>query len=98
MCRKEREPTGGGSAGWLEGAPDVAVEVMGDDQSASDLAKKAQEYLTAGAKRVWVLDPDARRVIVYSPPNLFEVLEADATLDGGDALPGFSVRVADLFD
>src|SRR6185369_892986 len=49
IVRAERVPTGTGADGWLEGAPEVAVEVIGDAQSHSDLAPKALEYLAAGA-------------------------------------------------
>lgn len=94
----ERRPTGRGAAGWLDGAPDVAVEVIGDDQSPSELARKALEYLGAGAKAVWVVDPEPRRVMVYTPPNNVQVIGSDETLNGGDALPGFSCQVEELFD
>lgn len=98
IVRKERRPTGRGADGWLEGAPDVAVEVVGDAQAHSDLAKKALEYLAAGAKAVWVVDPEPRRVVVYTPPNATSVLGPDEELDGGEALPGFRCRVAELFE
>ena len=97
MVRKEREPTGRGADGWLEGAPDVAVEVIGDSQSHADLAKKALEYLAAGSRLVWVMDCDARKVIVYTPPDRIRVVATDETLDGGDVLPGFVCTVAELF-
>jgi Uma2 family endonuclease len=97
MVRKEREPTGRGAGGWLEGAPDVVVEVIGDSQSHADLAKKALEYLAAGAKVVWVLDSDASKVIVYTPPDRIRVLATDEMLDGAEVLPGFRCCVAELF-
>ncbi|MGK4003409.1 Uma2 family endonuclease [Sorangium sp. So ce1036] len=96
--RAEREPQGRGADGWLEGAPDVAVEVIGDSQSASELAKKALEYLAAGARMVWVLDPEPARLMVFTPPNHLRVLGRDELVDGGDVLPGFSCKVADLFE
>lgn len=97
VVRAERVPTGKGAAGWLEGAPDLAVEVMGDDQPPAELAKKALEYLAAGAKQVWVVDGAAEGVLVYTPPDHVSVLGVDETLVGGDALPGFTCGVADLF-
>jgi len=98
MVRAEREPTGKGVDGWLEGAPDVVVEVIGDGQSSSELAKKALEYLAAGAKVVWVLDPDPQTVVLFMPPNRVQILGRDEILDGGDVLPGFSCKVAELFE
>lgn len=98
LARAEREPKGRGADGWLDGAPDVAVEIMGDRQSASDLADKALEYLAAGAQMVWVLDPDPERVMVFTPPNQIRVLRRNDVLDGGSVLPGFACRVAELFE
>lgn len=97
MIRTEREPKGRGVEGWLEGAPDLAVEVKGDDTSTSELIRKALEYLGAGAKVVWIVDPDAEQVVVFTPPDHARVVGRDETLDGGDVLPGFGCRVADLF-
>jgi hypothetical protein len=50
MVRADRVPTGKGVHGWLEGAPDLAVEVVGDSQSISEMTQKALEYIAGGAK------------------------------------------------
>ncbi len=55
-------------------------------------------YLAAGTRQVWVLWPSKRAVSVYRPNADTRELGPDATLDGGDVLPGFSVRVGDLFE
>ncbi len=98
VVRKERVPTGKGEAGWLQGAPDLAVEVAGDSQTVQDLKDKGQEYLDAGARMVWVVDPGAARVVVMTPPDQQRELGAGELLDGGDVLPGFSCQVAELFE
>lgn len=98
IVRAERAPTGKGIEGWLEGAPDVAVEVIGDAQPASELTKKALEYLAAGGRMVWVLDPEPRQLMVFTPPSGLRVLGPDDTLDGGEVLPGFSAKVAEFFE
>ena len=98
IVRAERKPTGKGVEGWLEGAPDVAVEIMGDSQTASELIKKALEYLAAGAKMVWVIDAEAERLMLFTPPDHVQILGTEDTLDGGEVLPGFSCSVAELFE
>ena len=98
IVRAERVPQGRGEGGWLDGAPEVAVEEAGDGQSASEHAKKALEYLSAGARAVWVLDADSERVVLYTAPDHVRVLGSGETLDGGEALPGFSCKVAELFE
>jgi Uma2 family endonuclease len=97
MVRRERKPTGKGADGWLEGAPDLAVEVVGDAQTVAELAKKASEYLAAGARMVWVLDPEPRSVVLFWPPDHVRVLGPDESLEGGELLPGFRCTVGELF-
>lgn len=97
MVRTDRVPTGKGVDGWLEGAPDIAVEVIGDSQSISEMLKKAIEYLEAGAKMVWIVDAEPRRVVIFTPPDHIRILGADDELDGGDALPGFRCKVSEMF-
>ena len=94
---RERIPAEGLPDDWWEGAPDLAVEIVSRTQTAHDLARKALEYLQAGTKMVWVVDPESKTVAVYTPPNHIRVLREDETLDGGEVLPNFQIRVGDLF-
>jgi Uma2 family endonuclease len=98
MIRAERVPTGKGVDGWLEGAPDLAVEVAGDSQSHAELAGKALEYLAAGAKCVWVVDANQEKVVVYTPPDHVRVLGSGDRLEGGEAFPGFECQISELFE
>ncbi|EYF01337.1 Uma2 family endonuclease [Chondromyces apiculatus] len=97
MVRAERRPTGRGEAGWLDGAPDLAVEIAGDAQPLANLLKKGMEYLAAGAAMVWVIEPDAEKVVVLTPPDHVRVLGTGETLEGSEALPGLRVEVMSLF-
>jgi Uma2 family endonuclease len=54
-------------------------------------------YLTGGAHLVWVLDPTAIQVSVHRADGTTTLLGADDPLPGEDLLPGFSVRVRELF-
>lgn len=83
--------------GYFEIPPDLAVEVLSPDDRRKDVRGKIKEYLFYGVKLVWLVDPEARTATVYrGKPSGTELDEAD-TLDGGDVLPGFSCKVADLF-
>lgn len=97
IVRAERVPTGKGVDGWLDGAPDIAVEVVGDRQTISEMTKKALEYLAAGAKMVWSVDAEPQRIVLFTPPNQVKILGADDILDGGDVLPGFQCKVSEMF-
>ena len=94
---RERIPAEGLPDDWWEGAPDLAVEIVSRTQNAHELARKALDYLQAGTKMVWVVDPESKTVAVYTPPNQIRILCEDEVLDGGDVLPGFQIKVGDLF-
>lgn len=98
VVRADRAPTGKGMLGWLEGAPDLAIEVVSDRQSISEITKKALEYIAGGAQMVWLVDPEPRRVVVFTPPNQVKIFGADEQLDGGTLLPGFACKVSELFE
>ena len=97
VVRRERIPAGKGADGWLDGGPDLAIEVLGDTQTVAEAMTKGLQYLGGGSQRVWLVDPEARRVVVLSPPNAVRVCAEDDTLEGEDVLPGFACRVAELF-
>ncbi|MCS7191923.1 MAG: Uma2 family endonuclease [Armatimonadetes bacterium] len=94
---KERIPSESTIDDWFEGAPDLAVEIVSKSQTAHDAGLKALDYLKAGTKMVWVIDPQSRTVAVYTPPNKIQILRENETLEGGEVLPGFQCKVSNLF-
>ncbi len=94
---KARVPKGLERQKFLDGAPDLAVEVISPSEDHTDMMTKVGEYLESGAKQVWQVFPESRRVVVYRSLDQVFTLEAEDDLDGGDLLPGFRCRVADLF-
>ncbi len=78
-------------------APDLAIEVISEGNSAEDVLAKVREYLVAGARLVWAIFPVAEQVYVYSSPTSVRVLTRADSLDGGDVVPGFALALAELF-
>jgi len=78
--------------------PDLAVEILSEGNTRGEIDRKRREYFAAGTALVWIVDPDARTVAVYTDPLTYTVLTAADTLDGGAVLPGFALPLADLFD
>jgi Uma2 family endonuclease len=78
-------------------APDLAVEVLSAGNTPGEMARKRQEYFAAGVRLVWLVDPVARTVEVYTAPEQSMVLHAADTLDGGVVLPGFALPLHKLF-
>ena len=81
----------------IPGAPDLAVEVISPADTIQAMRRKVDQYLAAGCSAVWVLDAEKREVEVFEPEARPRVLLARDTLECADLLPGFAVRVGDLF-
>jgi hypothetical protein len=61
------------------------------------MLEKAEEFLVAGTRLVWVLAPERQCVLICTQLDGVRVRKSTDTLDGGDVLPGFVVSVAELF-
>jgi len=81
---------------YFEGAPDLAAEVVSPGDSMREVAEKVRDYLAAGTRQVWIIDSKRRSVTVHRPDADPRVLGPDDLLEGGDLLPGFSLRVSRL--
>jgi Uma2 family endonuclease len=92
-----RIPEGGSPKGFFSGAPDLAAEVVSPNDSADEVQAKVTDYLAAGARLVWVVHPKTKTVTEYKSLDEVRVLTEDDSLDGGDVVPGFSMKVRDLF-
>lgn len=75
--------------------PDVTVEIVSPGELAVRLYEKVQLYLEAGVAEVWVVYPAQRHVCVHTRTDVRR-LSADDMLESA-AVPGFAVRVSDLF-
>lgn len=77
-------------------APDLAAEVVSPTDTADDIHERVQDFLRSGTRQVWVFYPKRRNAVVHTPDGA-RTIEADGVLDGGEVLPGFSVRVSDVY-
>ena len=97
FVRAERVPAGR-LRSYYPGAPDLAVEILSPHDRPGEVAAKITDYLAAGTRAVWVLDSEEQCVTVFHPGAPAEMLLAGDDLDGGDVVPGFRVRVAEIFE
>jgi Uma2 family endonuclease len=97
FVRTERVPQGEAARHFVELAPDLAIEVRSPSESLNDLRQKADEYLAAGSRMVWIFDPLPQIVIVKTPDGGERTLNRDDELDGGEVLPGFTLRLSQIF-
>jgi Uma2 family endonuclease len=92
-----RLPAGRLPEGYVPLAPDLAAEVASPSNCWTDIAAKVRDYLDAGTKLVWIVDPPVLAVTVHRPGRSPAVLGKHDFLSGEDVLPGFLVRVSSLF-
>jgi Uma2 family endonuclease len=97
FIRTERLPGGALPTAFFEGAPDLVVEIVSPYDRPGEVLTKTREWIEAGARQVWNVYPEERRVEVVRSMQDRVSLTAEDTLDGGDAVPGFSCRVSELF-
>ncbi|MEB3163965.1 MAG: Uma2 family endonuclease [Prochlorothrix sp.] len=84
--------------GFLEGAPDLCVEILSPGNTVEEMDAKLQEYFANGARLVWVISPTQRYVLVYrSAVEPDRLLKCTDTLDGEAVVPGFTLPIGQLF-
>jgi Uma2 family endonuclease len=97
FVRQERIPAAGNPRGFWDGAPDLAVEVVSPGDTFSEVEEKVEDWLAAGTRMVWVVNPRRRSVTVYRSRTAIAILTPDDVLDGQDVVPGFGCRVGEVF-
>ena len=86
------------SKGFAKGAPDLAVEIKSESQSYRQLQRKIRQYFDAGCQVVLVVNRDLQQIDVFKADGAETTLDAGDLLEIPEVLPGFSVRVGDLFE
>jgi Uma2 family endonuclease len=98
FVRQERiEATGGLIKTYRPGAPDLAVEVISPNDLYTEVEEKVEEWLLAGTRLVWVVDPRRRIITVHQPDHPPIKLTIADQLDGGDVVPGWTFPVREVF-
>lgn len=81
---------------YLELAPDLVVEVLSHNDRPGETLAKVGDWLEAGARLVWVVDPERRIARVYRENGTESLLGDADDLDGEDVLPGFRCQVTSI--
>jgi len=76
--------------------PDLAVEIVSQNDKFDALMKKASRYREHGTKEVWIFSIELRQAYVYSDQR--RVILDDHDQFSSDLIPGFSIGIGDLFD
>ena len=97
FIRNERIPASGLPAGYWPGPPDLAVEVLSPDDRLFEVDEKIDDWLAAGTRSVWVVNPKRRTITMHHPGVAPRVLSERDRLEDGDIVPGFRLLVSEIF-
>lgn len=85
---------------YIDGAPDLVIEILSPTSSVRDLKLKRPLYLRHGVREFWIVDPDAKRIqVLRRRQRKFETFQ---TFEAGDELetpllPGFRLSLSRVF-
>jgi Uma2 family endonuclease len=97
FIHRDRIPESGLPKGYWPGAPDLAVEVILPGDTYTEVEDKVHQWLDAGPHMVIVANPRNRTLKVHRSRTEVTLLMEGDELDGGDIVPGFKVKVSELF-
>ena len=97
FVRSERLAGANPERGYYPGVPDLAVEVISPNDLYTEVDEKVGEWLEHGTRMVLVVNPRRRTVAVHRPGRDVRILGVEDTLDGEDVVPGWTMKVRDLF-
>jgi len=83
-------------AGFPDLAPDLVVEVLSPGDRPGEVLAKVADWLSAGTRLLWVVDPERRLARVYRHDGTETIVTAEGALDGEDVLPGFSCSLVSI--
>jgi Uma2 family endonuclease len=78
---------------FAEFAPDLVAEVLSPHDRPGEILAKVGDWLDAGTRLVWVIDPERRVARVYRADGTEALLDETDALRGEDVLPGFTCAV-----
>jgi Uma2 family endonuclease len=93
----ERLPQGEVPEGIIPSPPDLVIEVRSPSERWTDIFGKMLEYLKAGVRVACILDAGTETLSVYRPDEIQQILTADDEFTLPDVLPGFQMKVGNLF-
>ncbi len=82
---------------FFPGAPDLAVEILSPNNTRAEIGQRLKDYFESGTQVAWIINPDEQYVEVCDGLEQRNLVGPDGVLEGGQLLPGFNFRIADLF-
>lgn len=93
---RNRLPLGWISQSFFTIAPDLAIEVISQNDTSYEVSRKMRDYRDAGVKLIWEIDPENRTVLIHRLDGSVQMLQDSDTLSGENVVPGFTCVVRDF--
>ena len=85
--------------GYIDGAPDIAVEIVSRDSVERDYISKLNVYESAGVSEYWIIDPLKKETTFYHLADAgYEELPLTGTVFHSRVLDGFHVDTRLFWD
>lgn len=94
---EERIPDTGEPQAFWNIAPDLAIEIVSPTDFYQNVLGKIYEYFDAEVKQVWLINPEKETLTIYFSSAETKVLLKTDTLTCEDILPGFRLKLSDIF-
>ena len=75
-------------------APDLVIELTSATDDLQTLRQKMQEYMDAGVKLGWLINPQQQQVEIYRARQDVEVRNLPTELSGENIFPEFSLNLS----
>ncbi|MFN3168804.1 MAG: Uma2 family endonuclease [Phycisphaeraceae bacterium] len=82
---------------FIDGPPDLAIEVISPSQSVPNATEKAELWLELGARVVWLVWPKQRLVTAYTAGQTPVDYGPNQVISGIAFMPGFACPVDEVF-
>ncbi len=83
--------------GFFVGPPDLVVEVLSPSDRPGDTSARIGDWLRAGTRQVWVVDPEARTLVVYRQGEAPTAFSGHESVSGDAVIPGFVLPLGRVF-
>src|SRR5439155_1888069 len=83
--------------GYAALAPDLLAEILSPDDAPAEVLAKVADWLAAGTRLVWLVDPQRLEVRVYRRDGSVSMLRENDSLGGEDVLTGFACPIKQVF-
>ncbi len=80
---------------YLDGAADLAVEIVSPESIGRDRGEKFVEYEAAGIREYWLIDPERRQAEFYrlNSDGFYQLISTPDGIFRSEVLPDFFLRV-----